>query len=430
MTASQSPATRSFALLATLDTKVEEPEFLRERFRAAGRDVVLIDIGTRGEPGVRADITRDAVAAAGGHSWDDVLAMAKTDAMAAMADGAARILGDRLAGGDLAGVLGIGGGQGTCIAATAMRTLELGVPKVVVTTVIHRAPWYVGASDIVMIPSITDITGLNRILAPVLAGAVNVVIGLEQAREVSYPSSASWRPLFAMTMFGVTTRGGNLTRQYVSESGREVAVFHANGIGGRIMESLVSSGGVAGVLDWTTTELADELVGGIASAGPHRLEAATRCGIPQLIVPGAMDIVNFGPAESVPQQFAGRLTSQHTPTATLMRTSPEESGRLGQLVANKLACAPPGSVAVLIPTLGFSGLSAPDGPFADPVADREFIDALRGAIGADVVVELAERNINDTEFAELATRRFLELVAANPVRDPTTQSAVPAAAKP
>lgn len=399
-----------FVVLATLDTKVEEPEFLRERFRAAGREVLLVDIGTRGEARVRADVTRTEVAAAAGHGWADVLAMDKPDAMAAMADGAARILGDRAIAGELAGVLAIGGGQGTWIAAAAMRTLALGIPKVIVSTVVHRAPQYVRASDIVMIPSITDITGLNRILAPVLAGAVGTMISLEQAGDFDYPTS---RPLVGMTMFGVTTAGGNMVRENVFASGREMAVFHANGIGGQVLESLVVNGSLGGVLDWTTTELADELVGGIASAGPHRLEAATARGIPQLVVPGAIDIVNFGPPESLPAAFADRTTHRHTPTATLMRTSADESAELGRIVAKKIAAANPGSVAVLIPTKGFSALSAPDGPFADPVADGAFIDALRGEIRTDIAVELVEHNINDAAFANLAAQRFIELMDAN-----------------
>lgn len=409
-----------FAVLATLDTKVEEPEFLRDRFRAAGRDVVVVDIGTRGDARVHADVTRADVASAAGHSWSEILAMEKSDAMTAMANGAANILGDRTAAGELAGVLAIGGGQGTWIAATAMRTLALGIPKVIVTTVIHRTPQYVRASDIVMIPSITDITGLNRILAPVLAGAVNVVIALENARDIEYPVSL---PLVGMTMFGVTTQGGNLVRQNVFASGREMAVFHANGIGGQVLESLVSNGSVAGVLDWTPTELADELVGGIASAGPHRMQAATERGIPQLVVPGAMDIVNFGPRESIPAEFADRLTVQHTPTATLMRTSADESSELGKIIAAKIAGAASGSVAVLIPTRGFSALSGPDGPFSDPVADSAFIDALRADIDTDITVELADHNINDAAFAELASQRFVELMVANPADHPTPATA-------
>jgi uncharacterized protein (UPF0261 family) len=387
---------------------------MRGQFRVAGHEPLVVDIGTRGEPKARADVARTAVAAAGGHSWDEVLAMAKPDAMAAMARGASRILRERVAGDELAGVLAIGGGQGTWIAATAMRSLDLGVPKVIVTTVIGRAPVHVRTSDIVMIPSITDIAGLNRILIPILAGAVNVVMGLDQARGGVSPTSG---PLVGMTMFGVTTAGGQLVRQHVSRSGREVAVFHANGNGGRVMESLISNGSLEGVLDWTVTELADELVGGIATAGPDRLEAAVRCGVPQLVVPGGIDIVNFGDPESVPPKFDGRRMYAHTAAATLMRTSPAESRQLASLIAGKLADAAPGSVAILIPTRGFSALSAPDGPFADSGADRAFIDALRVEVGRDLTVELADHNINDPGFAELASRRFLELVEAHTAGD-------------
>ena len=405
------------AILATLDTKGDEAEFVADQFRRRGLDPVLVDLGTGGTAGERADVSRDEVIAAAGSTAADLKAAAKADAMAIMARGAAVLLKQWLADGRLNAVFGLGGGQGTWLAATVMRELPLGLPKVLVTTIVARAPLHVGASDIIMIPSITDIAGLNRILTPVLIRAVAATaamaqVGDDPSTDASTHASTDLStegPLVAMTMFGVTTTGGECVRHGLSKAGHDVAVFHANGIGGQILERLAAQGAFSGVLDWTTTELADELVGGIASAGPHRLEAAGAVGVPQLFVPGAMDMVNFGPRDSVPAQFADRTFQQHTPVATLMRTTADENTTLGGLAAKKLNAAA-GRVEVVIPTRGFSALSAPGGPFEDAAADRAFVDALRDGLRPEIDVIEAELAINDTEFAELAVERFVRLL--------------------
>lgn len=398
---------RGYAVLATLDTKAEEAGFLLERFRRAGATAWLIDIGIRdaGAAGTDAAFSRRSVLAAAGSDQDELASLDKTEALQTMASGAGAVLRRLLAEGRLAGVLGIGGGQGTWLAATAMRTLPLGVPKAIVSTVIGRSPVHVRASDIVMIPSITDMSGLNRILVPVLARAVDMIVA---AGSTEAPAPAD-RPLVGMTMFGVTTAGGTVVRRRLEDGGHETAVFHANGNGGRTLESLIAEGALTGVLDWTITELADELVGGIASAGPERLRAAAANRIPQVVVPGALDVVNFGAPDTVPERFRDRLLHAHTPESTLMRTSAEESARLGQLVAERLNRAAPGSVAVVIPTDGFSAVGAPGGPFHDPDADRAFADALRARADGYPVLDVAG-NINDAGVAERAVDVFLDLL--------------------
>jgi uncharacterized protein (UPF0261 family) len=398
-----SPAA-AIAVLATLDTKGAEAAYVRERFLAQGHRPILVDIGTAGEPTIAADVTRADIAAAAGRGHDPAT---KSEAMAAVVDGTVELLRGLLREGRLAGVFGFGGGQGTWLAASVMRSLPLGLPKVLVTTIAARAPVHVQDSDIVMVPSVVDIAGLNRILAPTLAGAVGAVLGMAAGRA-GVEDAGEVGTLVAMTMFGVTTAGGEHVRAALARSGREVAVFHANGNGGRVLEKLVHEGRIGAVLDWTTTELADEVAGGIAGAGPGRLEAAGQEGIPQLIVPGAIDVINFGAPETVPARYAGRLLHQHTPLATLMRTNADEAREIGRLMAGKLGKAT-GPVRVLIPDGGFSALDAPGQPFHDPVADGAFVDALTTHLPPGIEVEHSDLHINDAAFAELAASRFLDL---------------------
>jgi uncharacterized protein (UPF0261 family) len=320
-----------------------------------------------------------------------------------------------IAAGRVAGVVAMGGGQGSWMAARAMRELPLGLPKVLISTVALRASEYIGRSDMVFVPSVVDLAGLNRFVRQTLAQAAAVLIGM--IRADSGPGGDR-RPLVGMTMFGVTTAGAEQVRQRLDAAGYEVAVFHANGIGGATMERLASAGAMVGVLDFTPTELADELAGGITTAGPHRLEAAGAAGLPQLLAPGALDVINFRGRDTVPARYAGRLFHQHTPMSTLMRTSAEESGTLGAIVAAKLNQAR-GPVRVLIPAGGFSQLDAPGGPFWDPEADEAFSATLRHDLNPAVPVDVLPHNINDREFADAAAETFLNLLresATTPVR--------------
>ena len=298
--------------------------------------------GCLGEPLIEADVPREEVFAAAGHSAAELKAKAdRGAAVNAAAEGAAALIRDRHAAGEVAGVLGLGGSAGTTIATAAMRALPIGVPKLMVSTLASGAvrPW-VGDKDIFMLNSIVDIAGVNRISRAIFDQAARAMAGLVTLKSPAPQTAADTdRPLIAASMFGVTTPCVEHARKVLEAVGYEVLVFHATGNGGQALESLAADGVLAGVLDLTTTELADELVGGILSAGPDRLTAAGKRGIPQVISVGATDMVNFGPKDSIPEKFAGRKFYEHNPTVTLMRTTPEECAKLGEDIAQKAAAA-------------------------------------------------------------------------------------------
>jgi uncharacterized protein (UPF0261 family) len=311
--------------------------------------------------------------------------------------GAAAVLLRRLHDeGRCQGVLSAGGSGNTAIATEAMRALPVGVPKVMVSTMASgdtRA--YVGASDLVLMPSVTDVAGINRISARILANAAAAVAGMVSAPEVTLGPE---RPLVAATMFGVTTPAVTAARAELERRDYEMLTFHATGVGGMAMESLVESGYFAAVLDLTTTELADDLVGGVLSAGPDRLRAAGRVGVPQVVSVGALDMVNFGPRDTVPERFADRSLVVHNPTVTLMRTTPDECAELGRRIAAKLSAAT-GPVALFLPLRGVSAIDIDGGPFHDPAADEALFAALRDNLDPRVELHELDLHINDPAFA-------------------------------
>ena len=399
----------TIAVLGTLDTKGREHAFVAERIRARGHAAVLIDVGTGAEPVVAADIGRAEVAAAGGLDLAVLVARGdRGECVAAMAGAAAAVIGRLVAEGRIQGVIALGGGGGTAIASAALRPLPIGFPKLVVSTLAsgNTAP-YVGTSDIVMMPAVVDVQGLNRISRTILARAAGAICGMVEA---DVATAAADKPLVVASMFGNTTGCIEAAVPLLEAAGYEVLVFHATGTGGRALETLVASGLVAGVLDITTTELADELVGGVLSAGPERLDAAARHGVPAVVAPGCLDMVNFGPPETVPQRFAGRRFYAHNPQVTLMRTSPEESAALGQLVAGKLN-ASRGPVRVLLPRRGLSVISAPGGPFHDPAADAALFEALESGLRPGISCSSLDCGINDPAFARAAVEALLALMA-------------------
>lgn len=402
--------TASVFLLATLDTKGREADFVRGVLTSCGVRVTLVDVGALGEPAVAADISRSEVFAVAGTSLQAIVDAAdRGQAVTQAAEGAARLVRDRHARGEVSGVLGLGGSAGTTIATAAMRALPLGVPKIVVSTLASGAVrQYVGDKDIFMLNAVADIIGINRVSRVVLAEAARAMAGL-----VNYPPPAAEsgdRPLVAATMFGVTTPCVEHARAILEAAGYEVLVFHATGNGGQAMESLIRDGLIAGVLDITTTELADEDVGGVLSAGPDRLTAAGAAGIPQVVSTGALDMVNFHGRQTVPATFADRLFYQHNANVTLMRTTSAESVRIGAGMARKLAAAR-GPVRVLLPARGVSAIDREGQPFDDPVARRALHDAIRsGAPGVDV--QELDLHINDRRFAEAAARALLEMMTA------------------
>jgi len=398
---------KTIALLGALDTKGQEYAFLRQCIEANGFRTLLIDFGVLDPPTIWPDITREQVAAAGG---SDVRALAaardRGSAMAAMARGAAILIRQLYAEGKFHGIIALGGGGGTSVASAAMRSLPYGLPKVIVSTVAGGdVSGYVDVKDIVMIPSVVDIAGLNRISRRVLAQAAGAICGMVNAE---LPSGEE-KPLVVATMFGNTTPCVERARAILESAGYEVLVFHATGTGGRTMENLIREGLIAGVLDVTTTEWADELVGGVLTAGPHRLEAAADCAVPAVIAPGCLDMVNFWAPETIPPQFRGRKFYQHNPNITLMRTTPEECARLGEIIGEKLNRSR-GPVTVLIPRKGWSMIDAPGGPFWWPEADEAFCRSLRRVLRPDIPVVEMDANINDPVFAEACARELLRLM--------------------
>jgi uncharacterized protein (UPF0261 family) len=390
-------------LLGTLDTKGKEYGYLRDRLREHGVDVLLVDAGVF-EPLAQADVPRDEVAAAAGA---DSAALAAAEdrgaAVDAMGRGAAEVVRRLYEEGRLDGILSVGGSGNSSIAAQAMRVLPVGVPKLIVSTLASgdTRP-YVGAADVTMTYSVVDISGLNRISERILSNAAGAIAGMAKARV---PRSDGGRPLIGATMFGVTTPAVTRARERLEELGYEVLVFHATGTGGQSMEALARGGFLAGVLDLTTTELADDLVGGVLSAGPDRLEAAGELGLPQVVSVGALDMVNFGPRETVPEQFEGRNLYVHNPTVTLMRTTPEECAELGRRIARKLTAAT-GPTALFVPLKGVSMIATEGGPFYDRDADEALFAALREGLGGSVELHELDLDVNDPAFADAMADRL------------------------
>jgi uncharacterized protein (UPF0261 family) len=397
-------------LLGTLDTKGEEYEFLRRRVLEEGVDALLVDTGVLGSPLAEPDISRQQVAEAASADLQELATSEdRGAAVEAMARGVSEIVKDLHAQGRLDAVLALGGSGGTAIAAQAMRQLPVGVPKLIVSTMASgdTRP-YVGAVDVTLMYSVVDISGLNPISERILGNAAAAAAGMAKAQG---PDSDAEKPLVGATMFGVTTPCVTEARKRLEELGYEVLVFHATGTGGQSMEALMRSGFITASLDVTTTELADELVGGVLSAGPDRLEAAGALGIPQVVSLGALDMVNFGPFESVPAEFRDRLLYKHNPTVTLMRTTPEECAALGRTIARKLNEAR-GPLTVFVPLKGVSLIATEGQVFHDPAADEALFGTLRENLDPEVDLRELDLDVNDPEFAHALADRLHTLYEA------------------
>ncbi len=394
----------TIAVLGTLDTKGHEHAFVADEIRRLGHQPLLMDVGSGEAPQVTPDITRYEVAQAGGV---DLAALKQRgdrgECVSAMAMAAPRLLERLYREGRIAGVISLGGGGGTAIATAAMRALPIGFPKLMVSTLASgNTAHYVGAKDITMMPSIVDVAGLNRISRTIFRRAAGAICGMV---DVTVESTED-RPLIVASMFGNTTDCVNAAIPMLEDAGYEVLVFHATGAGGRAMESLIESGLVDGVLDITTTEWADELVGGTLSAGPSRLDAAAKASVPAIVVPGCLDMVNFGERKTVPEIFNDRTFYLHNPQVTLMRTSESECRELGRILAAKVnAYAAP--VTVLIPRKGISIISAPGQPFHDPAADAALFDTLTTSLHAKVHVISMDCLINNAAFAKACAEALL-----------------------
>jgi uncharacterized protein (UPF0261 family) len=403
----------NIAVIGALDTKGAELAFLRDQIAVRGHTPLVIDVGVMGQPAFAADIARTEVAAAGGCNLAALAADGdRGRAVTAMADAAREIILRLFSQGRIDAVIAMGGGAGTTIGTAAMRALPLGMPKVMVSTLASGdVRGFVGVKDIMMIPAIVDISGLNRISRGVFTRAAAAVCGMVEARM----PEADDAPLITASMFGNTTKCVEAARAIVEAEGFEVLVFHAVGAGGQTMESLIEAGLIAGVLDVTTTEWADELAGGVMSAGPTRLEAAARTGTPAVIAPGCLDIINFWEPHTLPEKFRGRRIYQHNPKQTLIRTDPDENAELGRVIAGKLNLST-GPAAVYFPLQGISVISAPGGPYWWPEADAALLGSLQTHLRKDIPVHVMDMNIIDPRFSRAMAEGLLAMKPAELAR--------------
>ncbi len=395
-------------LVGSLDTKGEEFQFVRDLIQAQGLETILVNFGVLGDPVLEADVSSDEVARAGGFSLAELRQKEdKTMAMRTMTAGLTQVVADLFEKGRLGGILGMGGGGGTSIATAAMRGLPTGVPKLMLSTVAAGdVAQYVGTRDITMMPSVVDVAGINSISRQIYANAAGAIAGMvsQKLEEV-----AEEKPLITASMFGNTTECVTRAREKLEAAGYEVLVFHATGTGGRTMEDLIADGFIAANLDITTTELADEVCGGVLSAGPERMLAAAKAGIPTLLVPGCVDMANFWGRDTVPEKYQERLLYEWNPNITLLRTNVEENKRMGEMIA-QAANQSTGPVAILIPLKGVSQLDSPGGDFWDPEADQACFQTIKENLKAGIPVVELDHNINDPEFADTAVELLLDML--------------------
>lgn len=399
---------KTIAIAGTFDSKGIEFLYIKNMIEAQGVKTYTIHAGVF-DPLFEPDISNAAVAEASG--IEIITLREKRDralATEALSKGMEKLLPELFKQGKFDGIISLGGSGGTSLVTPAMRALPIGVPKLMVSTVASgNTSQYVGTSDIVMFPSVVDVSGLNTISKRIFANAASAIVGMVNS---NYEDTEPEKPLIAATMFGVTTPCLDFARNYLEKSGYEVLIFHATGTGGQTMEALIKDGFILGVLDITTTEWCDEIVGGVLAAGSHRLEAAAERGIPQVVSVGALDMVNFGPMDTVPEKFRNRKLYKHNPTVTLMRTNVEESREIAHAIAEKLNRSK-GPTVMMIPLKGVSMIDMENQPFYGEEEDEALFGVLRKELDRSVV-ELAElpMHINDCEFAEAAAKKLLEIM--------------------
>jgi uncharacterized protein (UPF0261 family) len=395
--------------VATFDTKAEELAWVAACLRKAMVEVITVDVSTAREADVPADVTATDVLAASGLTLSDVQSKDRGGAVTTMSDAFQIWLLQQHAEGRIAGVIGIGGSGGTAIITAGMRALPIGIPKLMVSTMAsgNTAP-YIDCSDVCLMPSVVDVAGMNTVSRRVLSNAAHAMAGMVQH---VVPETIA-RPAIGMTMFGVTTPCVTAVRRSLEDAGFDCLVFHATGTGGRAMEKLVASGLIEGVLDVTTTEVADEVVGGILSAGPQRFDVILQKQIPYVMSPGALDMVNFGAKETVPNRFRNRRLHVHNANVTLMRTTADENRQIAEWIAAKLNRSS-SAVTLLIPEQGVSAIDAAGQPFHDPEADAVLFDALESLVEQSELRRIARfpLHINDPEFAMALVDEFLRLWA-------------------
>lgn len=399
------------AIAGTFDTKGTEYLYVKELIEELGLNALTIHTGVF-KPAFLPDIENSEVAAAAGHDME-ALAKQKDRALAtkALSEGMERLVPRLFEEGRFDGILSFGGSGGTALVTPAMRALPIGVPKVMVSTMASgNVEQYVGTSDIVMLPSIVDVAGLNSISRSIFRNAVLAISGMVKMKEELKPDPVTQKPLIAATMFGVTTKCLSYAKECLEENGYEVLIFHATGTGGKTMEALTKAGFFKGVLDLTTTEWCDQVVGGVLSAGPDRCQEAAVLGIPQVVSVGAMDMVNFGPPDTVPKKFAGRKFYEHNPSVTLMRTTVSENKQIGAKLAEKLNMSV-GKTVLLLPLRGVSEIDDEGRPFYGPEEDQALFTTMQKDINPDRVELISlDNHINDREFARFAAKKLIELM--------------------
>jgi uncharacterized protein (UPF0261 family) len=399
---------KTVVIIGALDTKGHEFAFIKDLVEKEGLKTLVVDFGVMGEPALKPDVSRAEVAAAGGGKLDRLRSGDRKDeAMKVMSTGLAVVVRKLFDGGKLHGIIGMGGTGGTSVATSAMRTLPVGVPKVMVSTVGGGdVSAYAGTKDITFVPSIVDVAGFNRISRTIYANAAGAIAGMT---KVDVPPAKEEKPLVTASMFGNTTACVDKARSILESKGFEVLVFHATGTGGKTMESLIADGYIAASLDITTTELADEVCGGVFTAGPDRMLAAARAGIPTVLVPGCVDMCNFWALSAVPEKYRNRNLYQWNPNVTLMRTNVEENRMMGKMIA-KAANESKGPVAILLPLKGVSMLDSPGNAYWDPEADRACYEAIKANVKPGIPVIELDNNINDPEFAAKAAETLLGML--------------------
>jgi uncharacterized protein (UPF0261 family) len=399
---------KTVVMTGSLDTKGMEFAFLKKLIEKEGLETLMVDFGVMGEPAFTPDITRQEVAKAGGGDLT-VLASGdhKDEAMRVMATGLAVVVRSLYDEGRLDGIIGMGGGGGTSLSTGAMRALPVGVPKLMVSTLGGGdVSAYAGTRDITFMPSIVDVAGLNRISRLIYVNAAGAIAGMVKMEKI--PGDEE-KTLVAASMFGNTTLAVDRARSMLERAGYEVLVFHATGTGGRTMEDLIADGHIAALLDITTTELADEVCGGVLSAGPERCLAAARAGIPAVLVPGCVDMANFWGMDTIPEKYRSRKLYQWNPNITLLRTNVEENERIGEMIA-AAANAATAPVVILLPLKGVSQLDSPGGAFWDPQADHACFAAIKKVLRPGIQVIEMDYNVNDPEFADKAAQTLLDII--------------------
>lgn len=395
----------TIAILGTLDSKGHEHLFVADLIEKKGHEVILIDLGTGGDPQIAPDITRFEVAESIGLDLQDLIdKQDRGECVVAMSKAAPILVSELAREGKIDGVISLGGGGGTALGTAAMRALPVGFPKLMVSTLASgNTAHYVGTKDITMMPSVVDVAGLNRISKTIFTRAAGAICGMVEAQV----TQSDDKPLIVASMFGNTTDCINIAAKVLENAGYEVLIFHATGTGGKTMESLIESGMVAGVLDLTTTEWADELLGATLSAGPDRMNAMTKAKVPAVIAPGCLDMANYGERKTLPEEHEDRTIYIHNPQVTLLRTNAEECAQLGKILAEK-ANANPAPTAILNPRKAISIISAEGQFFHDPKADQALFDAIHANAQCEVVD--FEEEINNEVFAQAAAHKLLELI--------------------